>query len=37
MSISSPVLTRSPDDRRGASMPVLAYVHHLFNVDLQVE
>ena len=33
MSISSPLPPRSHDYRRGAAMSVLAYVHHLFNVD----
>src|SRR5713101_4253228 len=33
MRISSPCPTQSYDHRRGSSMPVLSYVHQLFNVD----
>src|ERR671931_2286209 len=33
MRISSPCPTQSHDQRRGSSMPVLSYVHQLFNAD----
>src|SRR5919199_4702013 len=33
MRISSPCPTRSHDQRRGSSMPVLSYVHQLFNAE----